>query len=163
MFLAQVLTDPGITAPGTSYDFTPMLQQVIMGVGGLLVTVLTALAAFGISWLRSKTALIDAQAADTAQQFFSEKIAHMMAYAESVAKDSIPYGGVVTTDNPFLGAAAEFGLKMYPDTIGKLDYEAIAKAIISRLPSGPMAAKAEAITVAKAGVAPAVPVIVEAT
>lgn len=158
MFLAQVLTDPAVTTPGASIDLKPLFEQIIAGVGALLLAVLTGLAGMAVAWFSAKTGLIKAQKVDVIQQSFSEQLAHMMAFAETVAKEHIPHDGKIEIDNPFLRAAADYGLKMYPDTIGKLDFDAIGKAIVSRLPSGPMAAKAEAITVAKAGVAPIIPV-----
>lgn len=161
-FAAAVAYAQAVVAPAPSLvDITPITNSLIPAVGSLLGLLLSGFVGFGIRWLNSKTHLVNAQKADALQQIFSEQIAHMMAYGESVAKASIPQAGRLEIDNAFIRRAVEYGVKAYPNTIGKADPEAIARAIIARLPSGPMTATAEAITAAKAGkaapVAPAAP------
>ena len=150
--LAQTATVPG----PNSIDLTPVFNTVIMGVGTILAALLTALGGFAISWFRAKTGLLNKQTADAAQQIFSEQIARMMAYGEAFAKSHEPKDGVIDVDNVFFRKAIEFGVEKFPETIGKLDYDAIARSIIARIPTGGFTATADAITVAKAAAPAAV-------
>lgn len=147
---AQTALAPVDPAPNAIVDITPITNSIIPAVGSLLGLLLSALVGFAIRWVNSKTHLVNTQTADAVQQVFSEQIAHMMAYGESVVKGAIPAGGKVEIDNAFVRKAVEYGVKAYPDTIGKMDLDAVARAVIARIPSGPMTETATAITVAKA-------------
>lgn len=135
--LAQAVAD-------NTVDFSPILNEVIK-IGGILATGVLMWAGVALkSWLASKSSLANSQLAESIQARYNEAAARAIAYAESKVKEAVP-SGKVEIDNPFVRTAAEYLLKFWPDLTAKMDFEAISKTIIARLPSGPMTTKADAI------------------
>lgn len=134
-------------------DFSPILNQLIQLAALIISGVVIWLGVQVRAWIAAKTGLKDSQLADSIQQRFNEAVVRSMAYAESAAKTAIPKGGKIEIDQPFVRAAADYLVKMWPELTKDLDDKQIADAIVARLPSGPMTEQANAITVAKAGAA----------
>jgi hypothetical protein len=140
----------------TEIDFAPILNHLIEVAGAVILILGSWLIVRLRAWVDAKTGLANSKAADLIQQRMNEALARSLAYAESAVESKVTKTGKVEVDSPLVAAAAGYLTKMWPELVeaSGLTPEAIAEAIIARLPSGPLSEAAQEITIAKAGAAP---------
>lgn len=133
-------------------DFAPILNHLIEFAGAVILILGSWLIVRLRAWVDAKTGLANSKAADLIQQRMNEALARSLAYAESAVESKVTKTGKVEIDSPLVAEAAKYLVTMWPDLVEKADMTPadIAKAIIARLPSGPLTETANQITIAKA-------------
>jgi chemotaxis protein CheY-P-specific phosphatase CheC len=117
--------------------YTAVLQPVLMAVGVAAATVVTALAAYGVQWLRKKTGIqgleLDAQHRDALQA----AITNAAGLALNQLGNSLQ-GRTIDVGSPAVQAAVQYVVKTAPEALEHFDLsgksQEIAEKIVAKLP-----------------------------
>lgn len=120
----------------------PVLQALLILLSGVATWAVAALR----KWLATKTELANSDIVDALQKRFNEGVARSMAYAETYLKTHVDLAdGKAVINNEFVKTAADYLKEHWPDLTKDMHLDDIAKSIVARLPTGPMAENAEIV------------------
>lgn len=125
-------------------DISSLTEPVLQAALALLTGVLIWAGAAARAWLATRTTLANSEIADALQRRFNEAVARSMGYAETYLKTHIDLAdGKAVINNEFVREAADYLKTNWPDMTKDMGLDKLTKAIIARLPTGPLTENAE--------------------